>query len=134
MKQKGMLFVAVVFAWFAGSNGLLAADLIIQHSIVTQRTIGDQVTGVLRVEVHNLSATSRRNVNVRLASPPPNSIERGLFQFDNISAGQVGVTEGQFLFEPALANGDHSILWHIDYDDTDGVHHDLVIAGTKGQP
>lgn len=106
-----------------------AADAVaLRYAVVTAQQEGPVVRGTLRVEVQNLTDGTLQNVDVRLANPGANSIDKGLFQIGSIPAGEARSVVGGFVFN---ASSPAPILWRVDYDDENGGHHQSVLPGIE---
>jgi len=105
-----------------------AADLAVRYSLQPLEDNGLIVRGTIKVMVNNLAGGTLRNVDLRLAQPGPNSIEKGLFQFGTIPAGEARSISGGYLFDKLSGA---PIVWKVDYDDAAGSHRQLVLPGTE---
>jgi hypothetical protein len=90
-----------------------AQELTLSYVVLTSEQQGPVVTGTMRIEVANTGAGAMQNVDVRLATPGPNSIEKGVFQFGNVPARGSRAVTGRFTFD---ATSQAPLLWRIDSD------------------
>lgn len=116
----------------AGSQVCLAEDLMIQYSIIDSETYEDgTVQGRMEVSVFNQTTADLKNVDLRLGLPGSSQIEKGVYQFGSIPAGEGLIYDGFFMFlEDALVSG-QGILWQVDYDNSHGVHTQTFLSATE---
>lgn len=98
-------------------------DVSVTYEIVTAESRGTVQTGSISVQVRNGSGTGLRNVDLRLANPGPSWIEKGLFQFGSIPAGEVRVVTGLFAFDTSGPPRQ----WRVEFDDQAGAHRVVVL-------
>ena len=113
---------------------LAAADLDIHYSIINSHNTGHGVQGLIEVRVVNTSQQAVRNVDLRLAQPGGNAIDKGAFQFGTIPARQTRVQVGRFVFGGQTVQSGKPILWRVDYDDSARHNHkQAIVAGNPDQ-
>lgn len=98
-------------------------DVSVTYEILTAESRGTVQTGTISVQVRNGSGTGLRNVDLRLANPGPSWIEKGLFQFGTIPAGEVRVVTGLFAFDTSSPPRQ----WRVEFDDQAGAHRVVVL-------
>ena len=119
-----MLAAVLLSVALAGIS--LANDVAVRYSVLESSKEGPVTKGTMRVEAQNLAPGSMRNLDLRLAQPAPNSIEKGLFQFGTVPAGEVRSVTGGFIFDADFTG---PVFWRVDYDDANGVHHQVTVPG-----
>ncbi len=121
---KKIIAVSILLGLTLISGTAYASDIAVTYSLLTKEDNGVVIKGTIRVEVRNLTNRSLHNVDLRLAHPGPNFIEKGLFQFGSIPSGETRVVSGGFLFEKTSGA---PIMWKVDYDDSTGAHRQVIL-------
>src|SRR5437870_4191681 len=103
-----------------------ANDVVLNYSLLEGRTVGHLWQGSVRVEVRNVGSGGLRNVDLRLALPSVDSLERNLFQFGGIPKGQSRSMNGGIVLDTSSSA---PLLWKVDYDDAAGAHRQIVLPG-----
>jgi hypothetical protein len=119
---------ALCFALVSGVSH--AGDLAVRYSLGVVEAKGPLTTGTVNVTVSNVGKSVLRNVDVRLALPGPNAIEKPLLQLGTIPAGEARVAQGRFMFDSAFHASGTPLAWRVDYDAA-GKHHQVVLQGTQ---
>ena len=117
-------------AFMAG--GAQAADVHLGYAGLEWSPFGDSMRGTLRIEIRNVSNAEMRNVDVAIANPGVDSLERTLLQFGTILAGDVRVTTARFIFSTVKED---PLVWRVEYDQ-DGERKQAFLVGERqgGQP
>ncbi|MBI4379172.1 MAG: hypothetical protein HY578_08765 [Nitrospinae bacterium] len=108
-----------------------AGEPVVRYAIITAERDGVTVKGTIRVEVHNLGGGDMKNVDLRVAHPESYSIEKGLFQFGSIPAGDTNIVTGSYLFGEAVLAAGTPLLWRVDYDTQEGLHKQVMVPGIQ---
>ena len=108
-----------------------AGEPVVRYVIVSAERDGVTVKGTIRVEVYNLGSDDMKNVDLRVAHPVSYSIEKGLFQFGSIHAGDANIVTGSYLFDEAAIAAGTSLLWRVDYDTQEGLHKQVMVPGIQ---
>ena len=108
-----------------------AGEPVVRYAIISAERDGVTVKGTIRVEVHNLGGGDMKNVDLRVAHPESYSIEKGLFQFGSIPAGDTNIVTGSYLFGEAAHAAWTSLLWRVDYDTQEGLHKQVMMPGIQ---
>jgi len=125
------IFVLTVAVVLAIGSVSFAADLAVRYAIVSADKDGVTVKGTIRVEVHNLTGSTMKNVDLRIAHAGPYSIAKGLFQFGSIPPGNAKTVTGSYLFDEASLATGTPLLWRIDYDTEVGSHQQVIVPGIQ---
>jgi hypothetical protein len=121
--------VVLVLVTLAPPAPAAGADVVLRYALRASQTVGAHTSGSVTVEIYNLSGKTLDNVDVRLAQPGSNAIERGLLQLGRVAIGQTGRATGGYTF--TAANG-APLLWRVDYD-VAGEHKQIVVQGIQQQ-
>jgi PPE-repeat protein len=132
MRTATSTLVSILALWCASIAGASAADdVAVRYSLQAAAGKGALATGTINVIVSNLSNGALRNVDLRLAQPGPNSIEKPLLQFGTIPAGEARIAKGSFIFDAGFHASGATLLWKVDYDDAGGAHRQVVLPGIR---
>src|SRR5689334_11122448 len=91
-------FAAVLIVRLIAPPNLAGADLNIHYSIIHSQISGHGVQGLIEGRVVNTSHRAVSNVDLRLAQPGGNAIDKDLFQFGTIPPRQARVQVVRFVF------------------------------------
>jgi hypothetical protein len=123
----GVLALAISFV---SSPALNAADLAVRYSTRLIEGTGTLVKGTIDVTVSNTTKEALRNVDLRLAQPGLNSIEKPLLQFGTIPPGEARIAKASFIFDSAFYSSGAPVPWRVEYD-VSGKHHQVVLQGIQ---
>jgi len=124
------IFTCIVL--LAGPQVCIAVDLMIQYSILDSETLEDgTVRGDMQVLVINQTAAELYNVDLRLEDAGFNQIDKGVYQFGAVPAGEGRVHVASFMFSEEFPVSYPEILWRVDYDNGLGVHTQTFISATE---
>lgn len=123
--RRSATSAVLALALFSSCFGACAADIHLGYAGVEWTTFGDQLKGTLRIEVRNLTGGEIRGVEVGIAHPGIDALERGGIQFAAIRAGDVGVATSGFLFS---ARADAPLIWRVRYEQG-GAGREVMLLG-----
>ena len=102
-----------------------ATDVHLHYSSLAWSDSGESLRGTMRIEVRNIGAAQIRNVDVSLAHPGADAIERNLLQLGTIPAG--GLKSGDVGFEIS-ARSSTPLFWRVRYDKDDGFREAVILG------
>jgi len=112
---------------------LFAADLAVVYSIKTSDAESAANSGVLTVEVHNLSGGELQNVQLRPEGQGSISLTGGAIQLGSIAAGAVKTATSDLFIDPNTFDSAVPIFWLVNYDDAQLNNRQLFIPGNEIQ-
>jgi hypothetical protein len=125
--------VIALALWFISIPALHASDLSVRYALQPVQGTGNVVRGTIDVIVANSTREALRNVDLRLAQPGLNSLEKPLLQLGTIPPGESRVAKAGFVFDSAFYSSGVPLPWRVDYD-ASGKHHQVVVQGIRHQP
>jgi hypothetical protein len=118
--------VCLALVLLAAPARSFADDLVLDYSLLDGQSIANLWKGTVKVEVRNLSRGDVRNVDLRLAMPSVDQIEKSLLQLGGIPSGQSRTGSAGLILD---AGSSAPLLWKVDYDDAAGAHRQTVLRG-----
>jgi hypothetical protein len=116
--------------WFISIPALHASDISVRYSLQPLGGTAAVVRGTIDVIVSNTTKEALRNVDLRLAQPGLNSLEKPLLQLGTIPSGESRVAKAGFIFDAASYSSGAPLPWRVDYD-ASGKHHQVVLQGIQ---
>lgn len=125
--------VIALALWFISIPALHASDISVRYALQPLQGSGNVVRGTIDVIVSNTTREALRNVDLRLAQPGLNSLEKQVLQLGTIPPGESRIAKAGFVFDSAFYSSGAPIPWKVDYDAA-GKHHQVVLPGIKNRP
>lgn len=128
MKIKTRRIVASCLLGFCVSISASADNVAVMAKVKILKTAGEQISGIVTINVMNRSGELIRNVDLRLAKPGVITIEKAVVQLGQVSNEEFKITTKTFYAQQENLRSGAPINWRLDYDDVDGNHHQTIIS------
>jgi len=122
--------VIALALWFISIPALHASDISIRYSLQPLQGTAAVVRGTIDVTVSNTTKEALRNVDLRLAQPGLNALEKQVLQLGTIPPGEARIAKAGFILDAAFYTSGAPIPWKVDYDAA-GKHHQVVLPGIQ---
>ncbi len=128
MKPKiRQLSVTYLFTLLVGHSAM-ATEFSVTTNLEIKEAVGNQVMGNVTADVLNMSGSTIRNVDLRLANPGGMTVEKGVLQFGRIPSDDVKTTTKLFNADQEFVDSGEPVIWRLDYDDANGNHQQEIIS------
>lgn len=108
-----------------------AAEFRLSYSAIEWVPFGDALKATMRVEVRNVGPSALANVDVTIAHPGIDAMDRAPLQLGALPAGEARNAVTGFVFS---ARNDAPLVWRIQFDE-DGARREAIVVGqAEGEP